>query len=355
MSAADKSNTVEQWVRALRTLADPVRMRILHLMECDGRPALRVGELADALKMPQSTISRHLKTLLDAELIEARRQGTAILYRPHVNRDIPGMKELRDVSRKALQNDDELQADLSRLNQILEQRQEDAFAETAPEWESIRGKWFGDAFQYEAMLSALDPEWAVADIGAGTASLAVDLAPHVKRVYAVEPSPAMLKAARQRVGGSGRDNVEILPGSVEQLPLPKASVHVAMICLVLHHVADTGRALAEINRILMPGGFVLIIDLLPHQIDYFREKMGHRWMGFKPQELQRIATAAGFTAARWHTLPARATRLKDTGIRVPDIFVMRATKLHGAAPGASPTTGRGIGGMDQERKRSDVG
>ena len=73
MPASDKSNSVEQWVRVLRTLADPVRVRILHLMECAGRPALRVGELADALKMPQSTISRHLKTLLEADLIEARR------------------------------------------------------------------------------------------------------------------------------------------------------------------------------------------------------------------------------------------------------------------------------------------
>jgi ubiquinone/menaquinone biosynthesis C-methylase UbiE/DNA-binding transcriptional ArsR family regulator len=331
MPAPDKSNSVEQWVRVLRTLADPVRMRILQLMDSAGRPALRVGELADALKMPQSTISRHLKTLLEADLIEARRQGTAILYRPHLNRDIAGLKELRSVSRKVLHDDDELQADLSRLSRILEQQQEDAFAQTAPEWDSIREQWFGDKFQYEAMLAALDPGWAIADIGAGTASLSINLAPHVRRVYAIEPSPAMLKAARQRLADGGRDNVEIISGAVEEIPLPEASVHMALACLVLHHVADTTRALTEMYRILIPGGFMIIIDLLPHQIDYFREKMGHRWMGFQPQKLQRLAMDTGFTATRWHTLPARTTRLKDTGIRVPDIFVMRATKPHVAS------------------------
>ncbi len=331
MPGPDKSNSVEQWVRVLRTLADPVRMRILQLMDSAGRPALRVGELADALKMPQSTISRHLKTLLEADLIEARRQGTAILYRPHLNRDIPGLKELRSVSRKVLHDDDELQADLSRLSRILEQQQEDAFAQTAPEWDSIREQWFGDTFQYEAMLAALDPGWAIADIGAGTASLSINLAPHVSRVYAIEPSPAMLKAARQRLADGGRDNVEIISGAVEEIPLPEASVHMALACLVLHHVADTTRALTEMYRILIPGGFMIIIDLLPHQIDYFREKMGHRWMGFQPQKLQRLAMDTGFTATRWHTLPARTTRLKDTGIRVPDIFVMRATKPHVAS------------------------
>ncbi len=332
MPASDSASSIDQWVRVLRIMADPVRIRILQLMESAGRSPLRVGELSDALKMPQSTISRHLKTLLESDLIEARRQGTAILYRPHSTRRTPGLGELRTVSRKVLHHDDQLQADLTRLNKILAQRQDDdIFAATAPEWDTIRGRWFGDTFQYQAMLAALDPHWVMADIGAGTASLCVDLAPHVRRVFAVEPSPAMLNAARERITSSGCTNVELLAGSMEQIPLPDESVQVAIACLVLHHVEDIPHALRELQRIIRPGGFVLIIDLLPHQIDYFREKMGHRWMGFKPQELQQQLVAAGFGFNHWRSLPARTRVLKDTGIRVPDIFVMRGSRSQAAA------------------------
>jgi len=329
MPTSQSANSIDQWVRVLRNIADPVRIRILHLMESAGRPALRVGELSFALKMPQSTISRHLKTLLESDLIEARRQGTAILYRPHSNRETPGLKELRSVSRRVLQDDDQLQTDLSRLKKILAQRDhDDIFAETAAKWDSIRGQWFGDTFQFEALLAAMDPQWAVADIGAGTASLSVLIAPHVRHVYAVEPSPAMLKAARQRLANSGCSNVEIIAGSVEQIPLPYESVHVVIASLVLHHVEDISLALRELHRIVRPGGFLLIIDLLPHQIEYFREKMGHRWMGFKPNELQQQLVAAGFTLDRWHALTPETKTLKDAGIRVPDIFVMRGSRPH---------------------------
>lgn len=331
MPASDRASSIDQWVRMLRMIADPVRIRILQLMESAGRPALRVGELSEALKMPQSTISRHLKTLLESDLIEARRQGTSIFYRPLSTRDTPGLKELQRVSHKVLRDDDQLQADISRLNKILAQRQDnDIFADTAPEWDSIRGRWFGATFQYEAMLAALVPQWVIADIGAGTASLSADLAPHVHRVYAVEPSPAMLKAARQRLSNCGCSNVELLAGSMEQIPLPDESVNAAIACLVLHHVEDIPHALRELYRIVMPGGFVLIIDLLPHHIDYFREKMGHRWMGFKPQDLQQQLEAEGFAFDHWNALPARTTVWKDTGIRVPDIFVMRGSRPHAA-------------------------
>ncbi len=327
MPTGSDNNSVDAWVRLLRTLADPVRIRVLQLMESGGRPALRVGEISSALKMPQSTVSRHLKTLLDCGLIESRRQGTAMLYRPSSNTDLAGLKELRNASKKMLHDDDQLQTDLWRLGKILEHRHDvDVFAETAPEWDSIRGRWFGETFQYEAMLASLNPQWAVADIGAGTASLSVALARHVARVYAIEPSQAMLKTARQRIISSGCENIELLAGSLGAIPVAADAVNLAIASLVLHHVKDIAGALDELCRIVCPGGSVLIIDLLPHQIEYFREKMGHRWMGFKPHDFQRQLSAAGFSDSRWYALPARTSELKDTGVRVPDLFVMRGTK-----------------------------
>lgn len=340
-------NGTDDLIDLLRTLADPIRLRIIRLLEgrvqspsptsatsaiAPASAGLSVGELAEVLKLPQSTVSRHLKTLTDANLAEARRDGTSMLYRLTPAANLHASKQLRELARTHLDHDPTARTDAHRLAAVLRRREPDPapdgfFGKHAPEWDSLRTKWFGDRFHLEALLALLNPEWTVADVGTGTGAMLPLLAPHVKQVIAVDPSPAMLKAAKSRVRSLNLPNVDLRPGAAERLPIEPASVDVVLLALVLVYTPDPPAALNEARRILKPGGLLLIIDLQPHTLELLREKLEHRWLGFPQHQLEAWLTTAGFTSPRWHPLspaPAKSAKDKDTP-HAPDLFALRAT------------------------------
>jgi DNA-binding transcriptional ArsR family regulator len=321
--------TVRRWVETLRTLADPMRCRIIRLLEHAAGPGLRVGELAEALKLPQSTVSRHIKNLVEAGAVDGRRDGTSMFYRLAPLAGPSAIRQLRSLARDYLAHDEQVQADEERLLRVLQQRQRqnpDFFNASAPQWDTIRTQWFGESFHLEAMLAALDPDWIVGDLGAGTGTMAALLAPHVRQVIAVEPSPAMLRAAKSRIKTLEMQNVTLVSGRLESLPSEVQALDMALVSLVLHHVEDIRGALGDIFRVLKPGGFLLIVDLMPHEVQMFKEKMGHRWMGFAPGQMMEMLSQAGFINIRRHTLAARKTRSRQDRTAVPDLFVMRASR-----------------------------
>ncbi|MFM8779945.1 MAG: class I SAM-dependent methyltransferase [Gemmatimonadota bacterium] len=129
------------------------------------------------------------------------------------------------------------------------------------------------------------------------------MAPFVAEVIAVDESAAMLRAARARLATF--EHVEVREGSVEALPLDDGQLDLAVLSLVLHYVADPATALAEIHRVLRPrGGRLLLVDMLPHDREEYRQTMGHVWLGFAPETVAQRATAAGFRSIRQHPLPA---------------------------------------------------
>jgi len=317
----------EAWVELLRTLADPIRLRTLRLLEHQVHHGLSVGELAAVLKLPQSTVSRHLKTLTDAGLAAVRRDGTSMFYRLSEAATHNSIRQLRGLSKQYLDHDPAARTDAQRLSHILRQRDQDPahfFGKAAPEWDQIRAQWFGDTFHLEAMLALLSPAWTVADLGTGTGAMLPLLSPHVARVIGVDPTPAMLKAAQARVRQHRLENVDLQRGAIEDLPLPTATVDVALLTLVLHHIAEPLIGLREARRVLKPGGILLIVDLQPHDVELFRTKTHHRWMGFNRPQLEAWLADADFAHTRWHALPSRTARSKDEGIPVPDLFAMRA-------------------------------
>ena len=317
----------DAWVELLRTLADPIRLRIIRLLEQQVHHGLSVGELSAVLKLPQSTVSRHLKTLMDAGLAAAQRDATSMFYRLSEAAGHNSIKHLRQLSKQQLDHDPIAKTDAQRLAHVLRQRQDataNFFGHAAPKWDQIRRDWFGDTFHLEAMLALLDPRWVLADLGAGTGFMLPVLAPHVARIIAVEPVPAMLNAARARVRQQKLVNVELRQGSLEKLPIDSASVDIALLALVLHYTIDPTIPLREVRRCLKPGGIILIIDLQPHQVDLFRAQMGHRWMGFAQDQLESWLGEAGFVNARWHPLAARTARSKENATPVPDLFALRA-------------------------------
>ncbi len=139
------------------------------------------------------------------------------------------------------------------------------------------------------------------DLGCGTGALLPTLAPHVARVIGVDASEEMLAAARDRV----RDlpNVDLREGALEALPLADASLDAVTLMLVLHHLPAPAVALAEAARVLKPGGRILIVDMTSHDREEYRQRMGHVWLGFSDDQMQRLSGASGL---RGHQDPPAA-------------------------------------------------
>lgn len=284
----------------LPVLADPTRVRMLAVLE---RHELTVGELCDVLQLPQSTVSRHLKTLADAGWLAPRREGTSRLYRVTLDDIAPTARRLWLLVREQVDGAPAAFEDERRLKEVLARRRtraEEFFASAAGQWDRLREELFGPATPLRALLGLLDPEWSVGDLGCGTGQVAETLAPFVRRVLAVDGSPEMLEAAGHRL--QGHDNVELRRGALEQLPLADGELDAACLVLVLHYVADPARVLAETRRALRPGGRILVVDMAPHAHEEYRQTMGHVWLGFDEMQATRLLGDAGFTRLHWKAL-----------------------------------------------------
>jgi ArsR family transcriptional regulator len=283
----------------MESLAEPTRLRLLRLLE---RNELGVAELCDVLQLPQSTVSRHLKVLSDQGWLASRGQRTANLYRMEVAD--AAARKLWQLARQQTEAWATTAQDQLRLARVLAARQPAAqafFEGAAGKWDRLREQLYGRSFQHEALLSLLPASWTVADLGCGTGQVAAALAPHVRRVVAVDQSAAMLKAARRRMAGLA--NVELRQGSLEVLPLESASCDAALLLLALTYVADPEAAVREAARIVRGGGRLVIVDLLRHDRDEFRREMGQERLGFTLDELQAIMAATGLEDVRIRALP----------------------------------------------------
>jgi SAM-dependent methyltransferase len=301
----------------LGSLADSTRLRLLTLLE---RHELGVVELCDVLRLPQSTVSRHLKVLAAEGWLASRRDGTAHLYRMDGGLE-PGARRLWKVARAETEGWATLEQDGLRLARRLASRRDEAdafFAGAAGEWERLRGELYGAALPGEALLALVPRDLVVADLGCGTGDLAARLARHVRRVVAVDRSAAMLKAARRRV--EGLENVELHRADLEAVPLEDASCDAALLVLALTYVPEPGRVLSEAARILRPGGVVAVADLVRHDDDDFRRRMGQASLGFDPPALAALLARAGFDAPRCELLPP------GPGARGPALLVARAVR-----------------------------
>lgn len=269
------------------------------------RHELTVTELCMVLQLPQSTVSRHLKVLGDEGWVVSRPDGTSRRYRMPLEGLEPSAQRLWHLVREQVAELTVAEQDARRVRSVLAQRRtksQEFFSSAAGRWDRLRAELFGRRADLLGLLALVDESWVVGDLGCGTGQVAESLAPFVARVIAVDESDAMLAAARDRL--SGVANVALRRGSVEALPIDSGQLDVAVLSLVLHHVSEPERALAEVARVLKPGGRVLIVDMMPHDRVEYRHEMGHSWLGFSSDQLGRWVAAAGFDAYRYRPLPA---------------------------------------------------
>jgi ArsR family transcriptional regulator len=340
----------------LAALSEVLRLRLCRLLE---RQELSVGEMARVFQAPQSTISRHLKTLSDVGILDRRGDGTTTYYRLDRESLAPDARSLWDAVGVQLELPNgnsngfaaQLTEDRRRMDAVLAERRTDTlayFGRVAGEWDQVRGDLFGRHFADAALPALLPADWIVADIGCGTGANAELIAPHVREVVCVDQSTPMLDAARKRL--AGRDNIRFVQGPIEALPLEDGSVNAALCLLVLHHVADPIEGLREVRRVLKTAtkpqcheatkgrrleprpsgsgfqdGKLLIVDMLEHDRHAYRSTMGHKHLGFSPQTMSGMCREAGFADVRITPLPS------DTEAKGPGLF---AAVAHGElAPG----------------------
>ncbi len=306
-------------VDQLSVLSDAIRVRMLAVLE--GRE-LTVSELCDVMQLPQSTVSRHLKTLGDGEWVTSRRDGTRRLYTLPLDDVDPSARRLWQLVRDQVMSSASSSDDHRRLKEVLARRRtqsETFFSSSAGQWDRLREELFGATSHLRALVGLLDPGLVVGDLGCGTGKISECLALFAERVIAVDASKAMLKAARACL--AGMKNVSIRSGPLEKLPIDAGELDVAVMMLVLHHVPEPQRALAEAARTLKAGGRLLILDMLPHEREEYRQTMGHVWLGFGEKQMTSWLHGAGFQDVRWRLLPP------DSKTKGPSLFVATSRRV----------------------------
>ena len=294
------SLTSDQTIQALSAAGEPTRLRILSLLAGE---ELSVMELSRVLDQSQPRVSRHLKLMADAGLIERFPDGARVFYRLSSE---PSVRRLTDTVLDLL--DDADQADHQRLSQVRSERAADAaayFEQVAPSWDRVRSLYVCETAVEAAIERAAGPGpfERVVDLGTGSGRMLTLLGKRAKVSIGLDLSQNMLNIARSNVARAGLDKVELRHGDIFATRLPSYSADLVLVHQVLHYLTDPASALAEAARLVSPGGKLLIVDFAPHKLEHLREEHQHRRLGFSDEEIGRWLAEAGLTTSASIALP----------------------------------------------------
>lgn len=291
-------------VTQLRAAGEITRARILALL---AHGELSVGELAQVLNQSQPRLSRHLKFLTGAGLIERLPEGAWVFYRLPAEGGARALVDILIASVDA--NDPELKRDLDRLRDVKGERAEAAgqyFARVADEWDRLRALHYAEADIEKAVLAAAGPGPfdLVVDFGTGTGRMLTLFAGMARRVEGIDLSHQMLTVARSKLQDAGAANASVRHGDATASPYADSSASLVIIHQVLHFLDDPGRALVEAARVLAPGGRLIVVEFAPHTLERLRTEHAHRHLGVSEADMARWADRAGLTVKAARTFGA---------------------------------------------------
>lgn len=278
----------------LRLLADPTRLRLILLLE---QEELSVAELQDVMGMGQSRISSHLAQLKRAGVVADRRAGKNVYYAlKETGAQNATRAKVSDLTRTLARELPETARDRTALKVALRKRQDKARSY----FDELAGK-FGRSYvpgrSWQALahtLITLLPAQTVADLGAGEGTLSQLLAKTAKKVIAVDNAPKMVEFGAKLAREHGFKNLEYRLGDIEELPIEKSSIELAILSQALHHAHKPERAIAAAHQILKRGGRLVILDLLSHRFERARELYADHWLGFSEVQLHQWLEESGF-------------------------------------------------------------
>src|SRR5271156_4145150 len=287
----------------LKAAAEATRLRILALL---AEAELTVSDLTAILRQSQPRLSRHLRLLAEAGLVERFREGSWAFFR------LGERGSAGDIARALIArldpNDAIIARDRERLAAVRATRSAAAqnyFRRHAAEWDRIRKLHIADTAVEAAIRSALadKPIRALLDLGTGTGRMLELFADDIERGLGLDLSLDMLALARARLDRAGLKHCSVRHGDIYDLALPRDSFDVVIIHQVLHFLDDSGRAIAEAARVLRPGGRLLVVDFAPHDLEFLREEHAHRRLGFPAETVAQWREAAGLDVLRQQTFP----------------------------------------------------
>ncbi len=291
---------------ALRAGAEPTRLRIVALL---AKGELTVSELVRTLGQSQPRISRHLKLLTGAGLLTRHREGSWVFHR--LADDGPGAEVARHLNALLPQGsgsgandgaDRVLARDMERLADVKRTRADAAagyFRDNAERWDKLRSLHVDDA-EVENIIGRMLPASGIAnllDLGTGTGRILEFLSSRAERGTGIDLSSEMLSVARANLDRAGAANCHVRQGNLYQLPFPPAAFDAITIHQVLHYLDEPAAAIAEAARVLAPGGRLVVVDFLPHQLENLRDEHNHRRLGFAEAEIEGWFADAGLIAA----------------------------------------------------------
>lgn len=297
---------------ALRAAGEPTRLRILALL---ADATLTVSDLTEILRQAQPRVSRHLKLLTDAGLIERTAEGAWAYF--HLASSDPRVQVARGALRSLAGADPTLASDRERLAAVRAERAREAqqfFDQSAPEWDEIRRLHVGDERVEEALLDVLasQPYRSVLDLGTGTGRILELLGPNIERGLGCDISPRMLAIARHKLDQVGLRHCRVRQSDLYSTGVPANSFDVAVIHQVLHLLDDPAAAIREAAAVLTPGGRLVVVDFAPHTQERLRHQFAHRRLGFPPEAINEWIVANGLDPVGFETLlpePATAGRI----------------------------------------------
>ena len=295
---------MEHLLAALRALAEATRLRLVALCARGGE--LTVTELTQILGQSQPRVSRHLKLLCDAGLLERFREGSWVFYR--LNQSGPAGSFVTRLVADCDDADPVLALDLQRLAAIKSQRADFAaayFRANAANWHRIRSLYV-DEHEVEAavvdIIERVNPR-DLLDIGTGTGRMLEILAPRVEHALGIDQSREMLGMARVNLERAGLANARVRLGDMYQLALADASFDAVVIHQVLHYADRPAAVIAEAARVLRPQGALVLVDFAPHGLEFLRDEHAHRRLGFADAEIAEWCRAAGLNPTPPRPLP----------------------------------------------------
>src|ERR1700757_3506682 len=289
----------------LKAAGEPTRLRILALL---GEAELTVSDLTESLRQSQPRLSRHLRLLTEAGLVDRFREGSWAFFRLG---ERGGTAELARTLIGRLKTDDVIVLrDRERLTAVRASRAATAqnyFRRHAAEWDRIRRLHVADDAVESAIRAALadKPIRSLLDLGTGTGRMLELFANDIQRGLGLDLSLDMLALARNRLDRAGLKHCSVRHGDIYDLALPRDSFDVVIIHQVLHFLDDSGRAIREAARVLRPGGRILVIDFAPHDLEFLREDHAHLRLGFAPETVTQWLEAAGLDVLRQGTFLPR--------------------------------------------------
>jgi ubiquinone/menaquinone biosynthesis C-methylase UbiE/DNA-binding transcriptional ArsR family regulator len=297
------SLTSRQTVEMLRAAGEPTRFRILALL---AREELAVAELTRVLDQSQPRVSRHLKLLIAAGLVERFPDGAWVFYRlatDGVERDFIDQTLALADGRDAV-----IARDAACLETVRAERSKaaaDYFAQNAARWDELRSLYVSEADVERAILSAVGagPFRRLIDLGTGAGRMLNLLAPLAQSALGLDLSQQMLNIARRTTLDADLSHCELRHGDIFATQLPSGCADLVVVHQVLHYLADPAAAVAEAARLVAPGGRLVIIDFAPHRLEFLREAHQHRRLGLSDSEMDRWLAAAGLNAGDPVSLP----------------------------------------------------